>query len=492
MSAMKRWMEWAAVLGFAVVFTGCGGGDDPKTVAKQTETDQNAATQMTGDVPDSVPSEQFGNDPVSLSDEAGVADKFSDDGIVQAGGLEETTVSGIQTVAGEEGVFDGATLDGNLVFDEDDGEADADAPEEKIVPPKKGSAEFYISEITKLRLQPFPKTNDPKQQQAVLKNRQLKIIELAENAIKLTHADKKQQRVFDVAINKLLGARLQLALSGDSDSIDSIYEHAASLYERDPKSAAAAEGTHTLVNLAYSKTNSAVFAGTITKDPRWLKEFARQAEIFAVKFPKEERRSVPLLFTAAENCEIYGLFSEAINCHTVLAKSFPKHQAREASIAVVRRLRMNGKQIKLFGTTLDGNRLSLKQFAGKTTIVFFWTTEAQPAVDQVPEVLAALKKYGNKRLGVIGVCLDSKQETVDEFLVKQEMPWSNIFNPDEKKRGWNNPIVKFYGVRRVPALWVIDPSGRVVTTTLTAGQLDEALGTVLKQRTAERPGRRTN
>jgi peroxiredoxin len=277
-----------------------------------------------------------------------------------------------------------------------------------------------------------------------------------------------------------------LAVDGDKESVDALYEHAGSLYKRDPDSAAAAEGAFTLVQLAFSNSTAAIMTGTAAKDPRWLQEFARQAEAYALKFPNEEKRAIPLLFTAAETCELNGLAEEAVRAYSVIAQRFPKHPAAEVSVTILRRLKMRGKRIKLSGTSLQGEKLSLEQFAGKPIVVFFWSTEAQPAVKQIPEVADAVKKHG-QNLAVIGVCLDEKQETLEEFLSKQKLPWPNIFNTDAEKRAWNNPIVKFYGVRRIPAIWVIDAAGRIIATEVPAGQLDAQLSQLNSQRTAAQP-----
>jgi len=312
------------------------------------------------------------------------------------------------------------------------------------------------------------------------------IIKLAEQAIALTHRDPQKERIFNIAVNKLLETRLQLAVNGDKASIDALYEHADALHRRDPESPAAAEGAYTLTQLAFSNSTTAVMTGIAQKDPRWLQEFAKQAEDYAIKFPKESQRSVPLLFAAAERCELNGLNEEAIRAYTVIAKRFPKHPAAEIAVTVVRRLGMTGRRIKLFGETLNGQKVSLENFAGKPIVIYFWATTAEPSVKQLAEVSAAAEKYGDS-IGVIGVCLDQDQKAVEAFLQKQPQSWPNIFNPDETKRAWNNPVVKFYGVRRIPATWIIDAGGRVVSTSLKAGELDAGLGKLLNTRTATRP-----
>ncbi len=75
---------------------------------------------------------------------------------------------------------------------------------------------------------------------------------------------------------------------------------------------------------------------------------------------------------------------------------------------------MVGKRKKLYGTSLTGTKLSLEQFPGKTVVVFFWSTQAQPSLDRIPEVTAALKKYGNGYDLYMGL----HQDTADYSLLK--------------------------------------------------------------------------
>jgi len=479
MATIQR-IKWATVLGMLAMIVGCSDGDDPHITGGDSSGSEASSSN-------DVPKLRQQPEEIVTAEEYERRQAGHDSGVVLASGTDDGT--GIRTVAAGEKDAGPATINGVVIFEEDDSEAEADAPEEEFVAPKKGTAEYHIHEITKLRLARPPQTKDLEALRAWHRERSLKIIANAEKALALTHRDPKQERIFDVAVRKLLETRLQLAVDGDTESVDALYEHAASLYKRDPKSNAAAEGAFTLTQLAYSNSTAAIMTGVAVKDPRWLQEFARQSEDYAMKFPQDSQRSIPLLFAAAERCEINGLKEEAVRAYSVIAQKFPKHDASAVALTIVRRMKMNGRRIKLSGATLQGQAVSLAQHLGKPVVVFFWNTTATQSVKQIPEITEAVKKYGNNRLGVIGVCLDESTETLKTFLAKEKLPFPNIIHSDEKKRGWNNPIVKFYGVRRVPSMWVIDAGGRVVTTKVESGKLDATLAKVFNPRTATRPGK---
>jgi hypothetical protein len=80
-------------------------------------------------------------------------------------------------------------------------------------------------------------------------------------------------------------------------------------------------------------------------------------------------------------------------------------------------------------------------------------------------------------LAIVGVCLDTDAKAVNRFIVEHKIAWPQIFFED--KLGWDNPIVSYYGVTEIPALWLIDQSGNVVSTTLTVETLAAELDRVI-------------
>ena len=77
--------------------------------------------------------------------------------------------------------------------------------------------------------------------------------------------------------------------------------------------------------------------------------------------------------------------------------------------------------------------------------------------------------------------LDTDPAAVSQFVLEHKLPWPQIFFPEPDKRGWNNPIASYYGLMDLPALWLIDPSGNVVSTTVTLNSLEEEVQKLLPQ-----------
>jgi hypothetical protein len=65
---------------------------------------------------------------------------------------------------------------------------------------------------------------------------------------------------------------------------------------------------------------------------------------------------------------------------------------------------------------------------------------------------------------IVGVNLDENEAQMQAFLKQHGFTWPNIFHVDAAKRRWNNPVVRYYGVREIPAYWLVNKQGVVVDT----------------------------
>lgn len=363
------------------------------------------------------------------------------------------------------------------VSDDDDSEDEmlpdkpgetADASSE--AEPAAGSIEAALRDMTRLRLSPPPNTEDIEALKADRKTRNEKIVALAQDVITRTHDQAEQERLFNAAVHHLMEARVQLALAGDEDAVEGLYGDAGALFKRNPKSRAAAEGAYALVNLAYSQARQKT-----PPDEHWLKEFVRQAKHYATTFPAEELKSVPLLFTAARSCELNGLTSLAADAYSVIQTSFPRSPFASRAVGISRRLALPGQIVTLSGPKLGGEMVTTEDLLGQTVVVVFWSTEAQPFRQILPALVETQKKFAKTGVTFIGVNFDSDPSKVSPFVLEQKLTWPQIVFEKESQRGWNNPIATFYGIMDIPAVWVIDGQGQVVTTTATVESLPSLL-----------------
>jgi thiol-disulfide isomerase/thioredoxin len=389
--------------------------------------------------------------------------------------LPTTSITSASTASGPGAATAGAADDdgdNDEMFADKPGEpatVEAEGDLEPVAVPEAGSVEAALQEMTTLRLTP-PKSENVDELKAERKARNAKIVLLAQDVITRTHDAADKDRLFNAAVHHLMEARVQLALAGDKEAIEGLYGDAGALFKRNPKSKAAAEGAYALVNLAYSQARQ-----TTPPDPHWLQEFARQAKHYALSFPAEELKAVPLLFTAARSCELNNLTEQAVDCYTTIQQSFPRSPFATRAVGISRRLALPGQIVSLSGPKLGGEMLTTDDLLGQTVVVVFWSTDTQSFREILPTLQQAQAKYAKSGVSFVGVNFDVDASKVNPFLIEQKMGWPQIVFEKEAQRGWNNPIATFYGIMDIPAIWVIDAQGQVVSTTVAASELDSLL-----------------
>lgn len=357
--------------------------------------------------------------------------------------------------------------------------ADEDDSELKIAAPKKDSPEWFILQITRLKLRPLGDDVDavsqtPERVAELRRERNEQLVNLATEAIARTHKDKSEagQRHFDLAVHHLLEAELQLALAGDKEHIDALYEHASSLFDRDPKSKSAIEAGQVLISFA--RLNAQRFG---QQEPKWLEEYGRLARQFAKSFPQEERQAIAVLFAAGQSCEFHGLTADAIQCYATIRDQFPENAAVDRATSILRRLNLKGQPLELAGPTLGGGYLNADELTGKPLLVVFWTTQAQAFAKQLPKLQELLSQIDSERLNVVSVNLDDddNESAVQTFLESNGLNWPTLFQTEADKRGWNNPVATHYGIQSVPLFWVVSSKGNVVETSSNVQQIEPLL-----------------
>ena len=108
---------------------------------------------------------------------------------------------------------------------------------------------------------------------------------------------------------------------------------------------------------------------------------------------------------------------------------------------------------------VDGKEVDLVAFRGKVILLDFWATWCGPCVGEVPHVVEAYKKYHDKGFEIVGISLDTDKKALNDFIRKHDMAWPQYF--DGKK--WKNKIAVQFEIHSIPAMWLIDKEGNIVT-----------------------------
>jgi thiol-disulfide isomerase/thioredoxin len=136
-----------------------------------------------------------------------------------------------------------------------------------------------------------------------------------------------------------------------------------------------------------------------------------------------------------------------------------------------------GDTLEIAFTATDGTEVDLSKMAGKVVLVDFWATWCPPCVAEMPNVIAAYNKFHDKGFEVIGISLDQDKETLLSYTKENKMPWPQYFDG----KGWSNEIAGQYGIRGIPATFLIGKDGKIAATDLRGQALESQLEELLAE-----------
>ena len=76
----------------------------------------------------------------------------------------------------------------------------------------------------------------------------------------------------------------------------------------------------------------------------------------------------------------------------------------------------------------------------------------------------------------MGISLDSNKDKLLNFIKEKEMPWPQYFDG----LSWKNKISSKYGIRSIPAMWLVDKKGSLADKNARSG-LEEKVEKLLAQ-----------
>lgn len=129
--------------------------------------------------------------------------------------------------------------------------------------------------------------------------------------------------------------------------------------------------------------------------------------------------------------------------------------------------------------TADGGQLSLKSVienpANKYVLLDFWASWCGPCMGEVPALKETYAAYHDKGFEIFGVSLDNNKERWTGAVESNGMNWIHVSD----LQGWQNAAAADYGVRSIPANFLIDAEGKIVATGLRGDELKAKVAELL-------------
>jgi peroxiredoxin len=120
---------------------------------------------------------------------------------------------------------------------------------------------------------------------------------------------------------------------------------------------------------------------------------------------------------------------------------------------------------------ITGKETKLSSLFGKYMLIDFWASWCHPCRAENPNVVKAYAKYKSKGFQIVGVSLDKDKTDWAKAISDDNLAWTQLSD----LKGWDNSAARLYGIRSIPANFLLDPNGTIIAKNLRESDLIKKL-----------------
>ncbi|MBM7634176.1 thiol-disulfide oxidoreductase ResA [Geomicrobium sediminis] len=106
-------------------------------------------------------------------------------------------------------------------------------------------------------------------------------------------------------------------------------------------------------------------------------------------------------------------------------------------------------------TNMHGERVALEDYQGQGVFLNFWGTYCPPCEEEMPYMEAEHQKYMDKDVEILAVNVGESELIINRFAERLQLTFPIL-------QDQNSNVMDRYGVRQLPATYLIDESGEVI------------------------------
>jgi peroxiredoxin len=160
-------------------------------------------------------------------------------------------------------------------------------------------------------------------------------------------------------------------------------------------------------------------------------------------------------------------------------KSTPLATSLKANLDKLTATEIGSKAPEFSAPNPEGKQIALKDVLGKVTLIDFWAAWCKPCRIENPHVVKTYNKYHDKGFNIIGVSLDrqGQKDRWVQAIEEDNLTWPQVSN----LQFWQEPIAQMYGVRSIPAQFILDENGVIVAKNLRGAALEAKIKELLEE-----------
>jgi thiol-disulfide isomerase/thioredoxin len=166
----------------------------------------------------------------------------------------------------------------------------------------------------------------------------------------------------------------------------------------------------------------------------------------------------------------------------------------EFATAKLRAAELQKAPLELKFTAVDGREIDLTKLRGKVVLIDFWATWCGPCIAELPNVKKVYANYHDKGFEVVGIALENgkllasdtpgqtaakmaaAKKILTDFTAQENMPWPQYFDG----KYWKNDISTKHAINAIPAMFLVDQDGKIVSTAARGPKLEAEVKRLLK------------